>query len=32
VFMSTRPNNFSQLYKKLAKKKKWGPDRWDWSN
>lgn len=29
VFMSTRPNNFSQLYKKLAKKKKWGPDRWD---
>jgi len=28
VFMSTRPNNFSQLYKKLAKKKKFGEERW----
>lgn len=29
VFMSVRQNNFSQLYKKLAAKKTFGPDRWD---
>jgi hypothetical protein len=28
IFMSTRPNNFSQLYKKLSKKKKFGEQRW----
>ena len=28
VFMSVRQNNFSQLYKKLAAKKTFGPDRW----
>jgi hypothetical protein len=28
IFMSTRPNNFSQLYKKLSKKKKFGEERW----
>jgi len=29
VFMSVRQNNFSQLYKKLAAKKTFGPDRWN---
>jgi hypothetical protein len=28
VFMSVRANNFSQLYKKIASKKTFGPDRW----
>lgn len=28
VFMSVRQNNFSQLYKKIASKKTFGPDRW----
>lgn len=28
IFMSTRANNFSQLYKKLSKKKKFGEERW----
>ena len=28
VFMSVKQNNFSQLYKKLAAKKTFGPDRW----
>lgn len=28
VFMSVRKNNFSNLYKKLASKKTFGPDRW----
>ena len=28
VFMSVRQNNFSQLYKKIASTKTFGPDRW----
>ena len=28
VFMSMRQNNFSQLYKKIASTKTFGPDRW----
>lgn len=28
VFMSVRQNNFSQLYKKMAATKTFGPDRW----
>jgi len=28
VFMSVRKNNFSQLYKKIASTKTFGPDRW----
>ena len=28
VFMSVKQNNFSQLYKKLAAKKTFGPNRW----
>jgi hypothetical protein len=29
VFMSVRQNNFSQLYKKIASTKTFGPDRWN---
>ena len=28
VFMSMRQNNFSQMYKKIASTKTFGPDRW----